>query len=309
MTPYCVISPGSSEDVADILSVLRATQTQFAVRGQGHMPVKGAASTDQGVLIVMTRLKSMLLSSDQSIASIEPGLTWGEVFDWIGPYKRFVLGGRYAPVGVPGLILGGGMSHYSGIYGWSANQVVNFEIVTADSKILQANETSHADLFWALKGGSNNFGIVTRFDVRTFPQPLVYAGTVTYDTPYYPQLLDALTSYLGPGGGIDDAKSALVPALFVFPGKGDVQGNTVVFYDGEDPAPTALSNFTSIPTLSNTAHVRTYTDFLSETVTYGNRSFRYVKQSKIRRKIEPSLTKHPSETPSTACPSKLPRKQ
>lgn len=238
------------------------------------MPIKGAASTDQGVLIVMTRLTSMLLSPDQSVASIEPGLTWGDVYDWLGPCKLFVVGGRYAPVGVPGLLLGGGMSHYSGVYGWAANQIVNYEIVTADSKIIQANQTSNTDLFWALKGGSNNFGIVTRFDLRTFDEPLVFAGTITYDTPYYPQFLDALTSYLGPEGGIQDAKSALVPALFVFPGTGLVQGNAVVFYDGDNPALTALTNFTTIPTLSDTAHVRTYTDFLSETVTYGNRSFR-----------------------------------
>lgn len=269
-----MISPENSKDVADILSILRKTQTQFAVRGQGHMPIKGAASINRGVLLVMTRMKSMQLSTDKSLASIEPGLTWGEVYDWLGSHKLFVLGGRYAPVGVPGLLLGGGISHHSGMYGWAANQVVNYEIITANSSIVQVNRSSNPDLFWALKGGSNNFGIVTRFDLKTFEEPLVFAGTISYDAPYYPQFLDAVGSYIVSGGGIEDSRSALVPALFVFPGTGVIQGNTVVFYDGNVPSPSALSNFTSIPSLSNTARIRTYPDLLTETVTYGNRSFR-----------------------------------
>lgn len=118
------------------------------------------------------------------------------------------------------------------MYGWAANQVVNYEIV------------SNADFFWALKGGSNNFGIVTRFDLRTFFEALVFAGTNTYDTPYYPQFLEALSSYLAPTGGIKDAKSALVPAVFVFPRTG-VQGNAVVFYDDDDDDDALEATFSS----------------------------------------------------------------
>jgi len=269
--------------VAEILRVLRATKTQFAVRGQGHMPVRGAASTNHGVLIVMTRFTKMLLSADQTIASIGPGLAWGDVYNWISPYGRVVLGGRYAPVGVPGLLLGGGVSHYSGIYGWAANRVVNYEVVAADSRIIQANRSCNADLFWALKGGSSNFGIVTRFDLATVAEPLVFAGTLSYDMPYVSAFLDALKNYVAPGGGIEDSSSALVPALFVFPGQNLVQANAVVFYDGDIPSPPALSNFTRTPTLSNTAHVRTYSDLMTETVTYGNRSFRYQIRTSIFR--------------------------
>lgn len=87
----------------------------------------------------------------------------------------------------------------------------NFELVTADSKILKVNDTSHQDLFWALKGGSGDFGIVTRFDVATYPATDVYAGTLDYGAPAVPDFIDALKAIVDPGGGIDDPSSAIFP--------------------------------------------------------------------------------------------------
>ena len=72
------------------------------------MPVKGAASTNQGVLVVLTKMKEMSMSADHSVASLGPGLTWLEVYDWITQFGKAIPGGRYAPVGVSGLLLGGG---------------------------------------------------------------------------------------------------------------------------------------------------------------------------------------------------------
>lgn len=238
------------------------------------MPIKGAASIENGVLIVMTQLNSMQLSRDGAVASIGPGLTWGEVYTWIGTHKRVVLGGRYSTVGVPGVLLGGGISYYSGIHGWAANHVVNYELVTADSCIVNVNASSQSDLFWALKGGSSNYGIVTRFDLETFPEPMIYGGSIVYNTSAVPLFLDALIRYLTPGGGVEDGDSALVPALFVSPPENLVEGYVEIFHNSPDPAPASLVNFSSIPTVANSAHVRTYSDLLTETSAAGNTSFR-----------------------------------
>ncbi len=236
------------------------------------MPVPGAADTDEGVLIVLTRLQSISVSSDKAIATVGPGLTWGDVYDELKSYDLMVLGGRYAPVGVSGLLLGGGISHYSSLHGWAANQVQSYEVVTADCQSLTVTSTSYSDLFWALKGGSSNFGIVTSFDLKTFPRSEVWAGTVT--TNDVDGLLGGLGEYVMPGGGIEDSNSAIDVYLLITPAENSFAGDAVIFHNGTDPAPASLSNFTGIATTTDSAHVRDYSNFQTETVAFGDRSLR-----------------------------------
>ncbi|KAI9685128.1 MAG: hypothetical protein M1822_004715 [Bathelium mastoideum] len=247
------------------------------------MPVKAAASTDQGVLIVMDQFQNMILTSkgSEQVASIGPGLTWWDVYQWISSHDLMVVGGRYAPVGVPGLLLGGGISYFSGQFGWAANNVLGYEIVLGNGTILEVTSSSHPDLFWTLKGGSSNYGIVTRFDLRTFDLPTVYAGTLSIDTPYMPDFLDAIESWVEPNGGIETPAAAIVPNVFVFPSTGVVQGNCAIFYDGnhtgitnKSSAPAVLQNFTNIPTISTTAKQQSFVSYVEETLQYENRSFR-----------------------------------
>lgn len=243
------------------------------------MPVKGAAGTNQGVLIAMTRMNSTALSTDGGIASIGPGLRWGDVYNWLSTEDRVVVGGRYAPVGVSGVLLGGGMSHFSATHGWAANNVVNFELVLANGTIASANATANSDLFWALKGSSSNHGIVVRFDLRTYPASPMYAGTISYEESQVQQFLHAFQNWLSPGGGIRDEATAIVPALFIYPEERSVQANIVVLqnnYTLNQTVPKSLQGFVNISSASNTAHVRTYPDFLTETTQYGNRSNRFV---------------------------------
>jgi hypothetical protein len=91
------------------------------------------------------------------------------VYTELEEHGVLVTGGREAAVGVGGLLLGGGISWYAARYGFSCDTIVNFEVVLANGDIINANATAHSDLFKALKGGSSNFGIVTRFDMEAFP--------------------------------------------------------------------------------------------------------------------------------------------
>ena len=100
-----------------------------------------------------------------------------------------VQGGRLAPIGVPGLLLGGGISFYGNQYGFACDSVINFEVVLADGSIVNANKRKNPDLYWALKGGSSNFGIVTRFDLQTYSSPKVWAGVYSVDPVYFPEFL------------------------------------------------------------------------------------------------------------------------
>ncbi len=105
-------------------------------------------------------------------------------------YDLTVVGGRLSTIGVPGLLLAGGINFYGNQYGFSCDLVVNHEVVLADGSIVNANSTSNSDLFWALKGGSSNFGIVTRSDLKTIPSKQVWAGVYEVNATYIPQLLE-----------------------------------------------------------------------------------------------------------------------
>lgn len=112
------------------------------------------------------------------IASIGTGASWGPVLAEVEKYGLSVTAGRVGTVGVGGLVLGGGASFHSGTRGFSCDDVVNYEVILADGSIINANERQHANLFKALKGGSGNFGIVTRVDMIAFPAPELYGGNV-----------------------------------------------------------------------------------------------------------------------------------
>ncbi len=141
--------------------------------------MQGANNISNGLLVVMSNLTTLELTSDRKHAWIGPGKTWGDVYQWLDQYELGVAGGRLSPVGVPGLLLAGGVNFHGNQYGWAADNVVEYEIVLANASIKSVTAKSNSDLFWALKGGSSNFGIVTKFKVNTFTSKQVYAGVYT----------------------------------------------------------------------------------------------------------------------------------
>lgn len=220
------------------------------------MPVPGAQSVDNGVMISMSSLNSKALNRQHSIASIGPGQTWLEVYNYLFQYGITVNGGRYPSVGVGGVLVGGGMGYWSGSQGWSCDNVVGYQVVLSDGRIVEVTkDNKFADLFWALKGGHNNFGIVTRFDVRTFPVKSVYGGSMSWSGAASAQFFDALESYMAVGGGVDDPDSHINAYAGVEPAKGasSLSFANLLFHNGDDASPRALENFTSIDTATVTS--------------------------------------------------------
>ena len=134
------------------------------------------------------------MSEDRKFVDVGPGNKWGQVYNYLEQFDLAVAGGRLAPVGVPGLLLGGGLSYYGNAAGWSADNVVEYEVVLANGTIVNATENKNADLFWALKGGSSNFGIVTNFKLYTFPSKKVFAGAYSVGPEHLEEFLAASTS-------------------------------------------------------------------------------------------------------------------
>ena len=192
------------------------------------------------------------------------------------PFAGLTFSGR--PVGVGGLLVGGGLSYFTSVAGWASDHVLNYEVVLANGTIKQISRASNPDLFWALKGGSSNFAIVTRYDIQTYPIGQIYAGYVNQDTAHLPQLLSATANFVAPTtGGSLDPLAAIDVTIYYNGSTKAFTSTTSLFYNASiDTAPKALQDFTEIPTsIPSTVHKRSYTDFETETISSGVRTFRY----------------------------------
>ncbi|KAF2679190.1 FAD-binding domain-containing protein [Lentithecium fluviatile CBS 122367] len=174
--PSCIVQPRSTDDVSRIVKVLSKANSLVALRSGGHTQWTGSNDIRNGVTIDLGRMTTVTYNSQSKLASIQPGPRWGDVYEALLDYGVCVPGGRDGNVGIGGFLTGGGNSYYAGLYGWATDNVANFEVVLADGSVVNANAKSHSDLFRALKGGSGNFGIVTRFDMYTFPATDVWGG-------------------------------------------------------------------------------------------------------------------------------------
>ncbi|KAH4090377.1 hypothetical protein HBH46_190940 [Parastagonospora nodorum] len=143
-------------------------------------------------------MDSVQLDQSAGIVSVGPGARWQKVYDALDPYQLSFQGGRNGKVGVAGFLLGGGIGFFSPERGWACDYVVNFEVVLSSGVIVNANSKSHPDLFAALKGGQNNFGVVTKLQLRTFPQPPLWGGVVIYSNSTDEELLDAVVDFKNP---------------------------------------------------------------------------------------------------------------
>ncbi|KAL4941529.1 hypothetical protein BDV06DRAFT_212600 [Aspergillus oleicola] len=175
LQPGVIVNPTKSQQVAAALAICVFLGIQFSVRGGGHLHNPGSNSNNGGVVISLSEFKQVRLSDDQRTADIGVGLRWLDVYSALEADSLAVAGGRTPTVGVPGLILGGGMSFQNSQYGVGAMCVVNDEVVLADSSVVNANSQENADLFWALKGVSNKIWCAARVYPSTAYDSLVMA--------------------------------------------------------------------------------------------------------------------------------------
>lgn len=177
LEPECILQPLTTADVATAVKTLGGLDKgSFAVRSGGHSHWKGGSSVHHGVTIDLVNLKTLEYDAAAGVARLGPSHRWGDVFEYLEGFGVAVVGGRDGNVGLGGFITGGGNSYHTGRHGFACDTVKAFEIVLADGSIVEATKDSHGDLFKALKGGSGNFGIVTRFDLEAFPAGNIWGG-------------------------------------------------------------------------------------------------------------------------------------
>ena len=174
--PSVVVRCAGSADVARALTFAQDRGLEVSVRGGGH-GFSGFAVTDGGVMIDLTPLKSVHVDPAGRVAVAAGGVTWAELDAAGQRHGLAVPGGFISHTGIAGLTLGGGMGWLTGLAGLSCDNLISAEVVTADGQILRASSDQHPDLFWALRGGGGNFGVVTSFEYRMHRVgPVVHLG-------------------------------------------------------------------------------------------------------------------------------------
>jgi FAD/FMN-containing dehydrogenase len=173
--PAVVVRPADAREVGYIVTLARETGLELAVRSGGHSGA-GHSVTDGGIVLDLSRMKSLEIDPEKRIAWAEAGLTAGEVTNATAAHGLAVGFGDTGSVGIGGLTVGGGVGYLVRKHGLTIDDLLAAEIVLADGRLLQVDSERNADLFWAIRGGGGNFGVVTRFKFRLHPVDTVTGG-------------------------------------------------------------------------------------------------------------------------------------
>ena len=152
---------------------------QRAVRGGGHN-VAGHGTCDDGLLIDLSLMRSVRVDPEARTARADPGCNWIDFDTETTAHGLATTGGTVGSTGIAGLTLGGGLGFLMGSYGLTCDNVISADVVTADGSFVTTSADSHPDLFWGIRGGGGNFGVVTSFEYRLHPVQTLLAGLVAY---------------------------------------------------------------------------------------------------------------------------------
>lgn len=181
---YCV----DEADVSEALRVARGDGLRIAVRGGGHNG-GGLGSVDDGLLIDLSEMNSVTVDPSARVAHVQGGALLKDVVAATHEYGLTVPVGIVGTTGVGGLTLGGGVGHLTRGYGLTIDNLLAATVVSADGTVVRCDDDNDPDLYWAIRGGGGNFGVVTQFTFRCHPVTTVLAGPVMYDLDQTPEVM------------------------------------------------------------------------------------------------------------------------
>ncbi|KAJ8068118.1 hypothetical protein OCU04_003690 [Sclerotinia nivalis] len=284
VTPACVVRPCNDQELSTAVKILKHAYDEkakasapgepkgeylFAIRSGGHSCVPNAATVKGGVLIDLRSFNEVTPSDDHDESSvvIGAGCRWMDVSKVLDERGLAVVGGRNSAVGVGGLTLGGGLSFFCPQFGLGCSNVISYDIVLASGSIITAPATNNSDLWRALKGGSNNFGIVTRFKVRSFPSGKIWSGFLYMPSSQVAKVLAAFHEVVGRVDSDEYAAGPIACFTYIQPlGLQAISVNLVHTKPPEKkwPACWDTSSFKSLFRLWSTCKVRTLTSATDE---------------------------------------------
>ncbi|EKM57317.1 uncharacterized protein PHACADRAFT_91510, partial [Phanerochaete carnosa HHB-10118-sp] len=242
----CSVEPGTAEDVGKILQILGATRTPFAVKSGGHTANEGFSSTT-GVQIAMSRFNNVVYDNESQTVTYGTGLIWDEVYAALEPYGVNVVGARITGVGVGGVSNGGGYSWLTNQHGLTVDNIVSFEIVLPNGRVVNVTEKSDPDLFFSTKG------VVTQIEAKAYTQSQVWGG-VSIIVGAQPDALNAAT--LKFQANVMDPKAQVLPTYTVAGGMPVM--TILMFYDAPNQPPGIFDDFLAIPAIEQDISTRSF---------------------------------------------------
>lgn len=180
-----------ARDVADVRATVRAaaeTGLDLAIRAGGHS-VPGFGTVDDGLVLDLSSMKGIRVDPSRRIAHVQAGCTWGDFDHAAHAFGLATTGGIISTTGVTGLTLGGGIGYLARAHGLSIDNLRSADVILADGRFVTASEDEHADLFWALRGGGGNFGVVTSMEFDLHPVDTVFGGPMFFSLDDADELL------------------------------------------------------------------------------------------------------------------------
>jgi FAD/FMN-containing dehydrogenase len=177
--PAAIARVRGTSDVLNAIAYARDLGLPVGVRGGGHN-VAGHGTCDDGLLIDFSLMRTVRVDREAQTARADPGCNWIDFDTETCAHGLATTGGTVGSTGIAGLTLGGGLGFLMGTYGLTCDNVLSVDVVTADGSFITASEDSHPDLFWGIRGGGGNFGVVTSFEYRLHPVERLLAGLVAY---------------------------------------------------------------------------------------------------------------------------------
>jgi FAD/FMN-containing dehydrogenase len=186
--PQAVVRCTGVDDIRAAVIYAHDHGLDLAIRGGGHS-VPGFGTVDDGIVIDLSGLRTVTVDPAARTARAEGGATWGDFNDATAVHGLATTGGIISTTGVGGLTLGGGIGYLARGLGLSCDNLISADVVTADGQLVTASETEHPDLFWALRGGGGNFGVVTALEFRLAPVSTIYGGPIFFELDSVPDVL------------------------------------------------------------------------------------------------------------------------
>jgi FAD/FMN-containing dehydrogenase len=187
-SPALIMRCVSTADVVAALNFARNENLELAVRGGGHNAA-GLGVCDDGIVIDLSPMRGVRVDAEKRIAYVQGGALWRDVDAATHAHGLATTGGLISSTGVGGLTLGGGLGWLMRQHGLACDNVLAVEVVTADGQVCRASATENADLYWGIRGGGGNFGVVTQFEFRLHPMTTLYAGMMVFPGPRAPEIL------------------------------------------------------------------------------------------------------------------------
>jgi FAD/FMN-containing dehydrogenase len=193
--PAFVVRCAGTADVVAAVTFARENGLDLAIRGGGHS-VPGFGTADDAVVVDLSGMRDVQVDPERSTARAGGGTTWGAFNDATHAHGLATTGGVVSTTGVGGLTLGGGIGYLARGVGLSCDNLIGAEVVTADGQVVTASEEENEDLFWALRGGGGNFGVVTAFEFRLHPVTEIYGGPLFFDRADAGEVLRAYREFI-----------------------------------------------------------------------------------------------------------------